>query len=306
MPRYAIVDAPTNLGLRPGGVERLGEALLANGLADRLGAGVVARVEPAGYDSRRDPETMMLNPAAIADHARRLADVVAGLVADGVFPVVLGGDCSILLGATLGLNRLGRHGLFFLDGHADFYQADASATGELADMELGIVTGRGPAVVADIEGRRPYVRDEDTVVFGCRDAAEATAAGSRDVRASRMRVFDAERARELGVTTAAAMAVQPDLGLHRQGPLADGVAGFWIHLDADVLDDGVMPAVDYRQPGGLSPAEVREVLRLLLRTGRAVGLEVTIYHPSLDPTAAAGRMLASVIVDGLIGDRGVA
>ncbi|MBA2518565.1 MAG: arginase family protein, partial [Chloroflexia bacterium] len=152
--------------------------------------------------------------------------------------------------------------------------------------------------------RRPYVRDEDTIVFGCRDQAESAAAGSRDVRASRMRVFDVERVRQLGATTAAAMALQPDLGLHRQGPLAEGVAGFWIHLDADVLDDGVMPAVDYRLPGGLSPGAVREVLRLLLRTGRAVGLDVTIYNPSLDPTWAAGRMLASTIADGLAGNRG--
>ncbi len=36
--------------------------------------------------------------------------------------IVLGGDCSIMLGCLLALRRRERHGLLFLDGHPDFYQ----------------------------------------------------------------------------------------------------------------------------------------------------------------------------------------
>lgn len=43
----------------------------------------------------------------------------------GDVPIVLGGDCSILLGNLLALRRRGRHGLLFIDGHADFYQPEA-------------------------------------------------------------------------------------------------------------------------------------------------------------------------------------
>jgi arginase len=88
----------------------------------------------------------------------------------GEFPVVLGGDCSIMLGCLLALRRRGRHGLLFLDGHADFYQPEAEPDGEAASMELALATGRGPVVVTDLEGRRPLVRDEDVVVLGRRDA----------------------------------------------------------------------------------------------------------------------------------------
>ncbi|KGM32955.1 hypothetical protein, partial [Inquilinus limosus] len=56
-PRYAIVEAPSVLGLFPKGVERLPEALLGAGLADRLGARRAGRVEPPAYDPRRDPAT---------------------------------------------------------------------------------------------------------------------------------------------------------------------------------------------------------------------------------------------------------
>ena len=52
--------------------------------------------------------------------------------------------------------------------------------------------------------------------------------------------------------------------------------GFFLHVDADVLDDAITPAVDYRLPGGLSAVELRHVLRAAAASGRLAGLEVTI------------------------------
>ncbi|RSS72831.1 arginase family protein, partial [Streptomyces sp. WAC05292] len=60
-------------------------------------------------------------------------------------------------------------------------------------------------------------------------------------------------------------------------------AGFWVHLDADVLDPSVMPAVDSPDPGGLFPGELADLLRVLIGSPRCVGLNVTIYDPDLDP-----------------------
>lgn len=298
-PTFTLIEAPSPLGLFPRGVQEAPAALRAAGLDEGLAAADGGRVEPPPYDPARDPATAMLNPAGLAAYSPRLADAIGAVLEAGGFPVVLGGDCSVLIGAALALRRRGRFGLFFLDGHTDFWEPEKSLTGEAAELEMGIVTGRGPAVVADLEGRGPYLRDEDIVVFGPRDGAELREAGVRDVAETRMRFFPWQRVRRLGATTAAGMALQPGLGLRRQGPLAEGVEGFWIHLDADVLDDAAMPAVDYRQPGGLDPAELRETLAFLMRTGRVVGLDVTIYNPRLDPDGAAGRTLAAAIVGGL-------
>jgi arginase len=141
---FAVIRAPSVLGLRPTGVERLPEALLDAGLADRLNARDAGTIDPPPYDPRRDTSTGFLNPRGIAAYSSRLADAVASCLDAGEFPIVLGGDCSILLGITLALRRRGRHGLLFLDGHADFYQPEAEPTGEAASMELGFATGRGP------------------------------------------------------------------------------------------------------------------------------------------------------------------
>ena len=94
------------------------------------------------------------------------------IVDNGEFPVVLGGDCSLLLGAMLGLRRRGRYGCY-IDGDADFYQPEVSPLrGAASASDLAFATGRGPDIVRDLEGRRPLVRDGDVAVLACRDAAD--------------------------------------------------------------------------------------------------------------------------------------
>ena len=56
----------------------------------------------------------------------------------GEFPIVLGGDCTIVLGSMLALRRRGRYGLFFIDGNADFFQPEAEPNGEGASMAKGL------------------------------------------------------------------------------------------------------------------------------------------------------------------------
>jgi arginase len=77
------------------------------------------------------------------------------------------------------------------------------------------------------------------------------------------------------------------------------IEGFFIHLDADCLDDRVMPAVDYRLPDGFGWNDITSTLRMALTSGRAVGLEVTIYNPALDEDGRAGRELTNVLVAAL-------
>jgi len=282
---YAVIEAPSVLGLFPRGVERLPDALLDAGLADALDARRAGRVEPPPYESRRDPATGLLNPTGLRDYAHRLADTCGEVLDGGEVPIVLGGDCSILLGNLLALSRRGRHGLFFLDGHADFYQPEAEPNGEAASMDLALATGRGPNVVADLDGRGALVRDEDVVVLGRRDAEEAEAAGSQRIEDTAITVFDLPSVRERGAERAARDAVE-----HLGRPELDG---FWVHLDCDVLDDTVMPAVDYRLPGGLSWDELETVLAAAIATGRAVGLELTIFNPALDTDGVLIRTLVA-------------
>jgi arginase len=291
VPARVIVEAPSHLGLRAAGVEALPEALLAAGLAERIGARRATRLAIPAFDPSIDAGTGLLNPYGLRDYASRLADAVGTVLDEGGFPIVLGGDCTILLGITLALRRRGRYGLLFLDGHADFYQPQAEPTGEAASMELALVTGRGPDLVTDLEGRRPLLRDEDVVVLGVRDADHAAAEGSRPL-APTIHALDLPSVRALGAERAARDALA-----HLQG--AGGPVGFWVHLDVDVLDDAIMPAVDYRLPDGLTWEELTAVLRTAVASGQATGLDITIFNPTLDPDGRVAGSLVDVLVAAL-------
>src|SRR5690348_9156295 len=135
--RVSVLDAPSNLGLRPlkvgtvPGCYKAPGALRDNGFITRLAAEDAGCLTPPRYD-RGDWKLGdgVFNAGAIAAYTTRLADRLGGLLDSGRFPVVLGGDCSVLLGAGLALNRRGRYGLAFLDGHTDFrHPGNAVAVG---------------------------------------------------------------------------------------------------------------------------------------------------------------------------------
>jgi arginase len=286
MPKYAIIEAPSSLGLSTEGVERLPDRLLELGLAERLQARRAGRLVVPPKNPDRDPETKTLNAKAIAEWSPKLADAVELALGHGEFPVVLGGDCTIVLGPMLALKRRGRYGLLFIDGNADFFQPEAEPKGEGASMDLAFVTGHGPKLLTDIEGRGPLVRPEDVVAFGCRDQADQEEYGSQPLP-DVLKALDLCAVRKMGIDDAARAAIEC---LTRSE-----VDGFFIHLDADCLDDAIMPAVDFRVPGGLSWDELGMALRIAMASGKAVGLEVTIYNPSLDEDGSAGRGLADVL-----------
>jgi arginase len=289
--QFAVIDAPSILGLKPTGVETLPEALKNAGLIQGLQAEYSGRVDVPPYESERDESTLLLNPHSIQEFSLRLAEKVAGVRKKNRFPVVLGGDCSILIGCMLALRRLGKYGLFFIDGHADFYQPEAEPNGEVASMELAIVSGRGPSLLTDIDGLRPLVQDEDIIAFGYRDAEEQKAYDSQDIRETSIKAFDLEQVRALGIAIVAKQAIE---SLHK-----NQVNGFWIHLDADVLNDAVMPAVDYRLKGGLQWDELTLLLRALMASGQAVGLTISIFNPKLDPDSSIANKFTQSIIAGL-------
>ena len=291
-----VVDAPLNLGLSPPeegrepSVRGLASALRERGLVYRLGAEDGGDLTPPPYSPEVEPTTGTRNGEAIREFSRDLAERVGAIVRSGKRPLVLGGDCSILLGSMLALRRLGRFGLVFVDGHLDFrHPGNSARLSAVAGEDLALVTGRGSERLTDIGGMGPLVRDEDVVALGEREAYP----GWSDIHDTKITVWDLPRLRELGFAGAAGWAVET--------LRANGVEGFWVHLDADVLDDALMPAVDSRHPGGMAYAELVDLLRPLLRSGLAVGMEITIFDPELDPTGEIAEAFTAAVVEAFSG-----
>jgi arginase len=286
--RYRILHVATNLGLRPRGVERLGEVLLTMGLGEQLGARLDSPLKAIPFDDAIDPVRGARNIDTVAQLTVALADRVEAIIGGNEFPLVLGGDDSVLFGCLLAMRRKGSVGLFLLDGHTDFWNP-LNGSGELSDSDIWISTGRGVPEIGNLEGYSPFVSDQACVLYGHRDREFQLAHRSDDVYTTSMLVRNLSEVRAAGI---------PDAANHAIARFRDsGVDRVWLHLDADCLADDLMPAVDWRVPGGFTAEEVIGLAKSLINSGLVFGMDVTIYNPGLDtPEYAAGRVLKDVLV----------
>jgi arginase len=292
----AILSAPTNLGLRPPqpgsvpGCAKAPEALRAAGLHERLlGAGAVEAglVLPGRYVADADAASgRVRNQDALVDHARRLAERLGRLLDAGRTPLVLGGDCSLLVGAGLALARRGRYGLVHLDGHTDFrHPGNSDACLSVAGEDLAAAVGLHWPALSDLDGRGPYFQPRDVVQVGCRGDDEHL----DETRRALGGVVPAEHVRRDGVQVVARLAGSIAGAAHLQG--------YWLHVDVDVLDPEHLPAVDSPDPGGLDPDELRRLLAALAPA--AIGVQITIFDPDLDPDGRYARLLTDTLASGL-------
>ena len=293
-----VVAAPSNLGLRPPapgrepGVWRAPGVLLSQGLGRRLNAARIVELPRPGYDFGEQPGTRIRNGTAIREHALSLADAVAATLAAPRFVVVVGGDCSILLGCLAGARRGGRCGLVHVNGHRDFFHPgnyDAgSRLGSAAGMDLALATGRGELLLTHwpVAGS-PLVNDDDVIQIGDREPAE-TGYGPPDPPMAGLTVQDVLRA---GIAETADRVI--GYLWHR------GLDRVWLHVDLDVLDQSVLPAVDTPGSPGLTFDQLGQLLGRLIGSGRVVGLDVTIYDPELDPAGEYAPQIVDCLASAL-------
>jgi arginase len=205
---------------------------------------------------------------------------------------VLGGDCSIVLGSLLGARQSaqGSVGLVYVDAHADFATPEESRTGSVASMCLGLAVGRGETPLAQLAGEEPLVHGRHVVVIGRRDAADPWYGHAALAASPILDIPDAALI-DRGVAAVAAVALR---SVTSPGSGED-LRGFWIHLDADVINPTLMPAVDSAEPGGPTIDDIVDLLTPLVRHPRALGIELTIYDPSLDPDRSCAARLVTLL-----------
>src|SRR4029453_3263451 len=129
------------------------DGLRAAGLPAVFGAADAGDVAPPLRDPVRDPETGVTAFADLCLSSQTLREAVAAALRRGERPLVLGGHCALLRGTVAGVrDAVGRVGLWFVDGHADYLDGSSSPTGEAADMELAILTWQGPPGLGELGG----------------------------------------------------------------------------------------------------------------------------------------------------------
>ncbi len=279
MKNICIVEFPSNLGLKepqPGkepGVNQLPDWLYKHGFHNALKPESTVRFEPPKYTNIKDTETGILNADSIVEYSMEQANLINRLLETDKFPLVIGGDCSILIGTAIALKQNGNYGVFYLDGHTDFMDVSLSETGGAGGMVASIVTGNGHKKLTNILNNLPYILEENLWCVGNREYDDEY---ENEVRNSKATYIPLELLRMEGIANCVESFLE-----HVENKKLDG---FWLHIDLDVLNDNLMPCVDSRTPDGLSYEEFNQLTYSLFKSDKLKGLEITILDPSLDET----------------------
>jgi arginase len=285
--KFDLIGVPYTSAAKPGGIATAIRVLREAGLVESVGrsgdvrdGGDLVLLEGTGMRGASG----LLNERALGRLVTATREAVARALERGRLPLLVGGDCPVLLGALAAGRDDGREpGLLLVDGHEDAWPPDRSQTGEASDSEVAIALGRVRGLPRPLDDLMPLLAPQRVAMLGPRDRRELDEAGVESLAGAIALFRDDVAVRASGAPASAREAV---------ATLAAGSSSFWLHVDLDVLRTDDFPAADYLQPGGLGWDELLDIATPALADPRCFGCSVVIYNPELDPErTSAGRIV---------------
>lgn len=301
-PKLSIIGVPTNSSGKSGGVARAPNAIRSAGLIQVLShyceiydAGDVTFTLPI---TDRDPNSGIIAYDAFVSMIRTVYRSVNNALRHDRFPLVIGGDCPILLGCLAAVIEIhgSSAGLFFIDGHEDAYPPCKSPTGEAADMELGFALGMNcehlPLNIVDNSRwpPLPLIDVSNICILGPRDKKVLQEQGVESLSRKGVETFYDDIALHKSKNVEAL--INRALKQVRSKKTVDKL---WLHVDFDVLSTHSMPAVDYQQPGGINWNQLKKITKAVMSSGHTIGLNLTIYNPDMDPDSRSAKRIVNYL-----------
>jgi arginase len=197
----------------------------------------------------------------------------------GHVPLLIGTDCSVVVGTTQALMRA--HGenvhVVYVDGDIDGIAPQPDRCMSAAGMGLWLMTQASPFRAG------PALDASRVTVLGWSDDLRSPPIGLRSIPLGEVRRLGA---REAALQTLRAI------------PAAAAVL---LHVDIDVCNKQAMPAAYFPHADGLTLAEARELLDPLLRDARVRVIEVAEYASLRDLDQAHVESIIELLAGGLAG-----
>lgn len=276
----AILGVPLDLGAGRRGVDMGPSAMRVAGINARLAA-LGYRVEDLGNIEVEQQESSKVGAEnarylkPIAATCRALAGRVERAMRQGWFPLVLGGDHSVAVGAVNGVaahyrRRGHRIGVIWLDAHTDMNTPETSPSGNVHGMPLACLVGAGPRELVRLLGVAPVLDPRNVVLVGIRDVDldERPVVRESGVTVFTMRDID-ERGMRAVMTDAIGIASRGTVGIH-------------LSLDMDGVDPDEAPGVGTPVRGGISYREAHLAMEMLCDSRLLRSMEVVEVNPILD------------------------
>ena len=272
-----LIGVPSSAGAYAPGQEQAPAALREAGLVERLNSTGIAVVDHGDgpvwrwRPDREQPRAQNLE--AVVATVQATAERVREAVVAGEIPLVVGGDCTVGLGAVAGQVAAGeRIGLVYFDLHPDLNVPESVVDGALDWMGMAHMLGVDGALdeLVQVGPRVPLLAADDAFFLGYDPGQwtdwEAQVWERHGLRGVTVANVAADPA---GTATAALAALEPECDR------------MLIHFDVDVIDFTDAPLSENTgRNTGLPFATAFTALSALLRSERLAGLTITELNPN--------------------------
>jgi len=277
--RCIVFGVPSSAGAHHAGQDLAPAALREHGLFERLRAAGVHLKDGgdiAGEVFEVDPDNpTQRNLDAVVRVARGVADAVQAACREDLIPILLGGDCTITIGAMAGLQRVDPSaGLLYFDGDADLNAPDRTRSGILDATGMAHMLGIADDELSRLDGGRfPMLEDDHVVMLGYDETDPDSFDGAALEQRPRLLHFaDRElRSDPVGIATSAVRAISQNAG------------SVLVHFDVDAVDSGDLPLGNFPHYGtGLELERAAQVLQVLFSAPRLAAIVLTELNPTHD------------------------
>ncbi len=296
---YGFIGVPTDVGNKACGAAEGPAALRAIGLVPRMGMVDRGDVRGPTYDGARD-DTGSRSVRETAAWCTGVRNAVAGVLADGGTPVMVGGDHAMALGSVAAAaehaRRRGRN--FFVlwfDAHPDFNTPETSPSGNTHGYPAALACGIGHPALLRVGAFTPLLRPDRLIQFGIRDIDT----GEREnLRRSGIEFHEMPAVRERGLAALVAHTINR----------IQAAGGGHVHVsfDIDALDPSVAPGVGTPVPDGLLLDECVDSLRLLGSSGLVQSLDIVEYAATRDQGNRTAHLVEHLLAGFMAGTEGKA
>jgi arginase len=228
----------------------------------------------------------------IAETCKGLAEMTEKTIAEGILPLVLGGDHSIAIGSIGGAashfrKKEKRIGCLWLDAHGDMNTPESSPSGNVHGMPLASLIGYGAPELTELAGFKPMVEPRNVAIVGVRDldAKERRIVKESGVHVFTMRDIDERGMREV-MTEALRFAT-------------DDTDGMAVSLDLDFVDPEDAPGVGTPVRGGVTYREAHLAMEMIADSEAMVSLEVVEINPVIDLHNKTAILGVELVLSGL-------
>ena len=217
------------------------------------------------------------HPAEISsafELARKVSERVSECRAQGVFPVVLSGNCNASLGTVSGCGAE-KAGIIWFDAHGEANTPETTASGFLDGMPLSILLGRAWQTLArSVPG------------FGAIPGKRIVLFGASDLEKAECKLLDETGVRRVSTVPQLQTALSA---------LAEEADKIYVHLDLDVLNSEEAVWNQWAGPSGISLVTLLEAVAEIGNRGRVCALGVASYDPAADLSGKAMQAAISAI-----------